>query len=231
MQAGSDGTVDTRVRILRTAADLFHKKGVRATSPGEIIKASGAGKGQFYHHFKNKDFLVHEVLRAFLEAVKTGRTPVRYDVTSWDDLENFFRSHIEFQRRFSMTRSCPIGTVANEANEVDDQIREDISLIVDVMKNKLATFFRAEKTKGRLPRDLEPEVVANFCIATIQGAMLLGKVNRNSRPAEAAVHEALQHLKSYATHCNGESRNGRAKAPSCTPKPGHVDIADENRLG
>src|SRR5215472_13681601 len=193
MQEGSVGTVDTRVRILRAAAELFHRKGVRATSPGEIIKASGAGKGQFYHHFKNKDFLVHEVLRAFLETVKSGRAPVRYDVTSWEDLENFFRSHIEFQRKFSMTRSCPIGTVGNEANECDDQIREDIGLIIDVMRNKLAMFFRAEKTKGRLQRDLEPEVVANFCIATIQGAMLLGKVNRNSRPAEAAVLEALRH--------------------------------------
>lgn len=225
MQAGPDGTVDTRVRILRTAADLFHRKGVRATSPGEIIKASGAGKGQFYHHFKNKDFLVHEVLRSFLEAVKNGRTPVRYEVKSWDDLENFFRSHIEFQRRFSMTRSCPIGTVANEANEGDEQIREDISLILDVMRNKLAMFFRGEKTKGRLQRDLEPEVVANFCIAAVQGAMLLGKVNRNSRPAEAAVHEALQHLKSYATRSNGEPRNGRTKLPSCTSKPVQLDLA------
>src|SRR5262249_6973569 len=144
----------------------------RATSPGEIIKASGAGKGQFYHHFKNKDFLVHEVLRGFLSALKCGSTPVCYDVTSWQDLENFFVSHIEFQRKFSMTRSCPIGTVGNEANEGNDQIREDIALILDVMKKKLAAFFISEKKEGRFQQEAKPEVVANFCIATIQGAML-----------------------------------------------------------
>jgi hypothetical protein len=55
--------------------------------------------------------------------------------------------------------------------------------------------------------------------------MLLGKVNRNCRPAEAAVHEALQHLKSYATHSNGESRNGRARSPSDTLKQGQLEIA------
>src|SRR5215831_13442287 len=124
-----------------------------------------------------------------------------------------------------MTRSCPMGTVANEANECDDQIRQDIGLILDAMKNKLAMFFRTEKTKGRLQRDLEPEAIANFCIATIQGAMLLGKVNRNSRPAEAAVHEALRHIKSYATHSNSESRNGRARSPSETSKQGQLEIA------
>jgi len=41
--------------------------------------------------------------------------------------------------------------------------------------------------------------LADFCIATIQGALLMGKVSRDSRPAEAAVQEALAHLKRYAT--------------------------------
>jgi len=218
-------SVSARIRILRTAADLFHKQGVRATTPGEIIKASGVGKGQFYRHFKNKDILVHEVLRSFLEAVKKDKAPVRYDVTSWQDLENFFLSHIEFQRKFSMTRSCPIGTVGNEANEGNDKIREDICLIVDVMKSKLATFFVAEKTKGRLQKDLEPKVLADFCVATVQGAMLLGKVSRNSRPAEAAVREALLHLKSYATHSSIEPGKCQSNRRPETSRAGHQEIA------
>ena len=36
---------ETRLRIIRTAADLFHKQGARATSPDEIIEASRTGKG------------------------------------------------------------------------------------------------------------------------------------------------------------------------------------------
>jgi AcrR family transcriptional regulator len=45
---------ETKLRILHAAADLFHKQGIRATSPDEIIEASRTGKGQFYHYFKNK---------------------------------------------------------------------------------------------------------------------------------------------------------------------------------
>jgi len=33
--------------MIRAAADLFHKQGVRATSPDQIIEASATGKGQF----------------------------------------------------------------------------------------------------------------------------------------------------------------------------------------
>ena len=54
---------ETRLRIIRVAADLFHKQGVRATSPDEVIEASRTGKGQFYHYFRSKE----EILEALVE--------------------------------------------------------------------------------------------------------------------------------------------------------------------
>ncbi len=72
----------TRLRILNAAADLFHKQGVRATSPDEIMEASSTGKGQFYHYFKSKEGLVHEVLQNHLRAIKTGVAPVNYEIES-----------------------------------------------------------------------------------------------------------------------------------------------------
>jgi len=40
---------ETRLRIIEAAAELFNKQGVGATSPDQIIEASGTEKGQFYH--------------------------------------------------------------------------------------------------------------------------------------------------------------------------------------
>src|SRR5438128_12486643 len=101
---------ETRRQILAAAADLFHKQGVRATSPDQIIEASGTGKGQFYHYFKNKEGLVHEVLQSHLEAIRNGTAPLNYEIGSWQDLEKWFRAQIELQRSFQMTRGCPFGT-------------------------------------------------------------------------------------------------------------------------
>jgi TetR/AcrR family transcriptional repressor of nem operon len=190
---------ETRLRIIQAAADLFHKQGVRATSPDEIIEASATGKGQFYHYFKSKEGLVHEVLQGHLEAIKTGAAPVDYEINSWQDLEQWFQAHIELQMRFNMTRGCPFGTVGNELTENDGLIRQDLNLLFEIMKNKLATFFVKEKAKGRLSKHANEEHLAAFCIATIQGAMLMGKIERNSQPVQIAVREALMHLKRYAT--------------------------------
>src|SRR5262249_26736344 len=81
---------ETRLRIIRIAADLFHKQGVRATSPDEIIEASRTGKGQFYHYFKSKEGLIHEVLQTHLETIKNGTTTLKYEIASWVDLESWF---------------------------------------------------------------------------------------------------------------------------------------------
>jgi len=189
---------ETRLRIIEVAADLFHKQGVRATSPDEIIEVSSTGKGQFYHYFKSKEGLVHEVLQSHLEAIKTGAAPVNYEINSWQDLEQWFQAHIELQKRFDMTRGCPFGTVGNELTENDGLIRQDLNLLFEIMKNKLATFFVKEKAKGRLSKDANEDHLAAFCIATIQGAMLMGKIETNSQPVQVAVREALMHLKRYA---------------------------------
>ena len=188
----------TRARIIRAAADLFHKQGVGATSPDQVIEASETGKGQFYHYFKSKEGLVHEVLQAYLDDIAKGTAPLSYEINSWEDLESWFFSNIELQKRFRMTRGCPFGTIGNEVTENDELIRQDLSLIFEVVKNKLAAFFIKEKATGRLSQDANEEQLANFSIATIQGAMLLGKIKRNSQLAEAIVYEAVAHLKRHA---------------------------------
>ena len=150
MRARSVKGAQTRLRIIRAAAELFHKQGVRATSPDEVIEASGTGKGQFYHYFKNKDGLVHAVLESYLDAINAGTSPINYEIKSWDDLERWFASQIDRQQTFSMTRGCPFGTIGNEVTENDELIRQDLNLIFEVMKNKLARLFITEKAKGRL---------------------------------------------------------------------------------
>src|SRR5215469_6949903 len=197
MNANSTRGAATRARIIRVAADLFHKQGVGATSPDQVIEASGTGKGQFYHYFKSKGGLVHEVLQTYLEDISKGVAPLSYEINSWENLELWFRSNIELQKKFNMTRGCPFGTIGNEVTENDELIRQDLSLIFEIVKNKLAAFFIKEKATGRLSHEVNEEHMADFCIATIQGAMLLGKIKRNSQTAETIVREALAHLKHY----------------------------------
>jgi TetR/AcrR family transcriptional repressor of nem operon len=197
MRARSARGADTKLRIIQVAADLFHKQGVGATSPDEIIEVSGTGKGQFYHYFKSKEGLVHEVLQ-YVAAIKTGSSPVNYEIASWADLEEWVSAQVALRRSFRMTRGCPFGTIGGEVTESDELIRQDISLIFELVRNQLAAFFIREKAKGLISEGVNEGQLADFCISVAQGAMLVGKVKRDSQLVETTFREAIAHLKGYA---------------------------------
>jgi len=100
----------------------------------------------------------------------------------------------------------PFGTLGNEVSADDELIRQDVSLIFEVVKHKLAAFFLKEKAKGRLANSADPQRMADFCLATIQGGMLMGKVKRSSEPVEAASREAVAHVRSYVVKSSRSMR-------------------------
>src|ERR1700693_37680 len=55
--AHSDRGVETRRRILDTAARVFAEHGYLGTSLNELIRATGLAKGGFYFHFASKEAL------------------------------------------------------------------------------------------------------------------------------------------------------------------------------
>ena len=87
--------------------------------------------------------------------------------------------------------------MGNEVTENDELIRQDLSLIFEVIKSKLAAFFLREKAKGKLAKQADAERMADFSIAAMQGAMLMGKIKRSSHAVETSIEEALAHLKGY----------------------------------
>ena len=189
--------VKTRQRIIYAAADLFHRQGCRATSPDAIIEASGTGKGQFYHYFKNKTDLVHAVLQTHLAAITTNTAPVNYAIDSWADLERWFFDHLAQQEKYSLTRGCPLATIGNEVTETDELIRLDLSHIFETVRGRLMAFFIREKAQGGLTADANEQAMADFCIGVAQGAMFQVKIKRDIQVGEAIVQEGLAHLRQY----------------------------------
>jgi AcrR family transcriptional regulator len=57
---------DRRELIVATAAEMFARKGIKATTVREIADAVGVLSGSLYHYFKSKDEIVQEILVEFL---------------------------------------------------------------------------------------------------------------------------------------------------------------------
>ena len=185
----------TRERILQVSADLFHRQGVNATTLGDVLRESNAGKGQFYLHFKDRADLVHQVLarnRSFVEQ------QVAVPIADWAGLKHWMDQHLTMQRRFRFERGCPIGTAAYALQADQAQARTELKAAFDSMRHEIVAFLQSERAAGRLAQEADPRALADFAAACVQGGLLLGVLERSGRAVKSAIDEGFAHLRSYA---------------------------------
>ena len=87
-----------------------------------------------------------------------------------------------------MTRGCPFGTIGNEVTENDELIRQDLGLIFEVAKAKIATFFVREKASPRYR--LIRQVVAMTWVRRLRQrpeAPLVGRLSGSARLSGGAA--------------------------------------------
>jgi TetR/AcrR family transcriptional repressor of nem operon len=182
----------TRERILSTAADLIHQRGLNVTSTGDIMRASGTGKGQFYQHFASREELIMQVFEMHRRFV-ISQPPIE----SWDDLERWMLEHYRAQESFRFERGCPVGTAAYALQPDQKELRTEIGETFSAVRRNIARFLRRERSAGRLRSNAKVERLADFAIATVQGGLLLGLLFQRGAPVQAAIQEAFAHLRSF----------------------------------
>ena len=187
---------NAKIRMVEAAFTLFHEKGVHATSIDAVLERSRTGKSQFSHYFKTKEGLVLAVLRHFSEQLKTGAYDPVKSIESWEDLEHWMRSFIQWQETMECTLSCPIGTIGHDLSEDQKELRREIREIFNWRRNFIARFFKEQQHKGAMQKNVHPEALADFCYTITQGGLWMAKIERSTKPFENAVDNALSYLHS-----------------------------------
>lgn len=194
---------DTRERMITAALELFHLQGVNATSIDQILERSKTGKSQYSHYFKTKDGLVRAVIQSLNTLIRSGQAPTGYKIESWKDMQSWFNKYIDFQKSADFELSCPIGTIGNDISDEQEVIRQDIRIFLEWCGGQLARFFAERKAAGDLLKSADPDAMADFCLAIMQGGMLLTKIKRDSTTFENAAGEALKYINSLRRQIPG----------------------------
>lgn len=189
---------ETRERMLRTAAELMHVRGVHGTSVDDVLEASETGKSQFYRYFGSKDELVREVLRFQMQEWLKRSGPVLARLDSWRGFEEWFERISEFQSKRGFVGGCPVGSLAAEMADADNGLRLDLAEAFRLRRHFVTQGLGAMKERGELAESADPEALSEFVLATIQGALLLAATEKDGRVLRHALAEVLAHLRSFA---------------------------------
>ena len=191
----------TRDQILDAATRLIHLQGYHCTSLDDVLGESGVGKGNFYYHFKSKEELgyaiIDRLIRGFLDRTLepafagSDRDPVL-------QIHGFLDRVLDNLRQRDCVGGCPLGNLASEFSDVHEGFRKRLAEIFVQWRATLASALRRSQTAGRLSTDCNPEGVAYFLVAALEGAILMSKVTKDIAVMEQCVDELKRHLTLYS---------------------------------
>ena len=175
-----------REKILTEGLRVVHERGFGGASVRDIVQAAGVPQGSFTNHFTSKEAFGLEILDLYY----AGGQEIIRDTLLNDSLPPLkrLRAYIDFNKtrlnQDGLRNGCLLGNFTAEAGDHSDAIRERLGVIFVEVQQSIAYCLKAAVVAGELPADFACDDVANFVISSLQGAILLGKVQRSLAPLE-----------------------------------------------
>lgn len=190
----------TREALLEAARRLMHVHGYKATSLDDVLRESGVGKGNFYHHFRSKEELGHAILDQLVAAfLERTLEPCFSDpaVPPLAQIRCFLDRVLEAQRARHCVGGCPLGNLVAELSDVHEGFRARLASVFAAWRERLTRALREARRRGDVGPDCRPEAVAQFLVASLEGAILMTKLSKDIADMEQCVAELGRYLSLY----------------------------------
>lgn len=190
----------TRARIVEAAAQLMFEDGVSATTLEDVREAAAVSSSQIYHYFADKDALIRAVIAYQTQRVVGGQEPMLARLDTIEGLRAWRDFLVDHQRSLGCRGGCPIGSLGSELAETNASARADVAAALVRWESGIRLGLLAMAGSGRLRAGADPGKLATTALATLQGALLLTQIQRDTTPLEVALDTIIDHIASVATN-------------------------------
>ncbi|MGV2828308.1 TetR/AcrR family transcriptional regulator [Myxosarcina sp. GI1(2024)] len=170
----------TKAKIIRQAAKLFNQKGYAGSSIADIMQATGLKKGGIYNHFSSKDRLAIEAFDyAYALMSQKIWQAVRTKTNAIERLQAMVSSYLDYIDDPPIAGGCPILNTAIETDDTDSPLRDRALQAMNSWRSLIVRIVEKGIKKGEVRLQIEPDVVATVIISTIEGAIMMSKLERD----------------------------------------------------
>lgn len=170
----------TREVILKKSGILFNTQGYKATSISNITDLAGFTKGAIYKHFKDKEDLERESLRHLSEQMyEKVRAVIKTEPTAGKKLRAVFRFFESYITNPPLKGGCPLLNAAIEADDSNPVLKREALKTLTVLRESLIAILDNGIQHKQLRDDLDKEFMATLIIASLEGAIMMGKLQGN----------------------------------------------------
>lgn len=190
----------TRLFIIEKSAALFNRKGYNGTSMSDIMEATGLSKGGIYGNFKRegldksgvKDEIAiaafeHAVQKVY-DAIKERTAVIEHTLDKLKAVVYFYRERVLDP---PVEGGCPIQNTAVESDDMLPVLRERVQLAVVEWERRIMRLLEKGIEKGEVKADVDKQEFATLFIGTLEGGILLARVQHSVKPFEVMSRQLL----------------------------------------
>ena len=182
----------TRKKIVQAAAPIFNQRGYEGSSLNDLMEATGLQKGGIYRHFASKEELAAEAFDYTWEAVWTARLlHVDEKASGIDKLKQLIANFVE--RRAPIPGGCPILNTAVDADDGNPVLRARVAKALRSWVGSVQAFVEQAQEERGAHRRVDPKAVATMIVASLEGAFMMSRIQRN----DEALRQVQSHLNRY----------------------------------
>lgn len=186
----------TREFILEKSAAVFNQHGYAASSLSDLMLATGLEKGGIYNHFASKEQLALESFD-YASALIEKRFELRLEgrTLALERLRALMEVFLEFIHDPVLPGGCPVLNAAIEADDSNEKLRERIRLVLNSWRTRIQGIVEKGVSLGELKPDTDGAILATVVLSTLEGAVMMSKIYRDTKHMQITATFLEAHLK------------------------------------
>jgi TetR/AcrR family transcriptional regulator, transcriptional repressor for nem operon len=187
--------------VLETAVRVIRIKGYAATTLDDICAGASVTKGSFFHHFKGKEEMVLEAVEHWNRTTAELFADAAFQRKA--DPRDRVLGYIDFRRKLLRGQaeefSCLLGTLVQDTFATHPRIRDACHAGIAQHARTVALDIAAAKARYAAAAAWDPQVLALYMQAALQGAFILAKAQGGATTAA----QCIDHLRQYVANLLG----------------------------
>jgi TetR/AcrR family transcriptional regulator, transcriptional repressor for nem operon len=175
-----------REDILNAGLKVMFQSGYQGATVRDICEAAGAPHGSFTNHFRSKEAFAKEVLDRYFANLQGVVSKILGDksLSPRRRLERYLEVISGRLEGDKWNRGCLIGDFSLETTSHSKLLRQRLQAIFHEWRTPFATCIAEAQATGEIDSSFDPTDLAEFLLASWEGAILRMKVERGPAPLE-----------------------------------------------
>ena len=175
-----------REDILNAGLKVMFQSGYQGASVRDICEAAGAPHGSFTNHFRSKEAFAQEVLDRYFANLQRSVKEALDDrsLTPRQRLKRYLDIISGVLADAKWNRGCLIGDFSLETASQSKLLRQRLEAIFQEWRAPFASCIAEAQTAGEIDSTFDPMDLAEFLLASWEGAILRMKVERGPAALE-----------------------------------------------